>query len=218
MGDTMGQPPAVTLERLAARLRARGLCAIAGIEAVFVQRTDGYFEEYHAVFFGTGELIETGKFMGTHFDKTGGSVTPPPVADACPATPCPDRTWTAETLPDGWGQDAIGTARWGWSAKVHTMGNADSTPQVRRNEPYCASIGLSPRGDGTLWADCPMRREGDPKRELVENWVLRGGPVRDSRNGQDCTPNNTDNAFAFLAGTGNCRICDTPKLTCSEWF
>lgn len=217
MGDTTGQPPAVTLERLAARLRARGLCAIAGIEAVFVKRLDGYFEEYHAVYFGTGALIETGKFMGTHFDKTGGSVTPPPVTDACPAAPCPDRVWTAETLPDGWGQDAIGTARWHFNVHVHTMGNYDSTSVVDRNEPYCASIGMSPMADGTARASCPVRPDGHNEREAVEGWLLEGGPVVEGRNGQDCKANNNDNPFAFLAGTGNCRICNTPKTVCSEW-
>lgn len=220
MGDTTGQPPAVTLERLAARLRARGLCAIAGIEAVFVQRTDKNFEEYHAVFFGTGALIETGKFMGTHYDKTG-ATPPPPVSDACPALPCPLREWTADTLPPGWGDNEIGNAAWKWNAKLHTMGNADSTPVCVRQEPFCREIGLSPYADGTPRASCPMRPDGHADRVAVETWLLRGGPVREGRNGmtrESCAPNNTDNPFAFLAGTGNCRICDTPGVTCSDWF
>jgi hypothetical protein len=102
------------------------------------------------------------------------------------------------------------------------MGNADSTPVTRRQEPFCRAIGMSPDANGLPRAECPMRNEipgqPNPERVAVENWLLEGGPVRDSKNGQDCMPNNTTNAFAFLAGTGNCRICNTQKSTCSAWF
>jgi hypothetical protein len=143
---------------------------------------------------------------------------PQPPPTSCPYAPCPLKVWTAETLPPGWGQDMIGKAAWKWNAKLHTMGNADSTPVTDRQEPFCRAIGMSPMADGTLRASCPMRPDGHSERVPVENWLLDGGPVRDSQNGQDCTPNNTDNPFAFLAGTGNCRICNMPKTTCSAWF
>jgi hypothetical protein len=143
---------------------------------------------------------------------------PPPVADACPYAPCPTREWTAETLPDGWGEGEIGKPAYQINAHRHTMGNADSTPVVIRQEPFCRSIGMSPYADGQPRASCPVRPDGHSERDEVEAWLLYGGPVRDSRNGQDCRPNNTDNPYAFLAGTGNCRMCNTPKTACSEWF
>jgi hypothetical protein len=73
-------------------------------------------------------------------------------------------------------------------------------------------------GDGTLRASCPMRKDGDPEREVVENWLLDGGPVRDSKDGGDCTPNNTTNPYAFLMRGGNCRNCDTLKKVCTDWY
>ena len=189
-------------------------------DCIFVNRNGTQLYEEAHLFDYARACVATGSNAMKKLYRRGSAppVEPPPVTDACPAAPCPDRVWTAETPPPGWGQDAIGTPRWKWAAKVHTMGNCDSTPLTNRNEPYCRSIGMSPMGDGTLRAACPMRPDGHSEREAVENWLLEGGPVRHGRNGQDCTPNNTDNPYAFLAGTGNCRICNTPKTVCSDWF
>lgn len=209
MGDTTGNPPRQTLDALAARIRAESKrCVISGVEAIFVERDDHLWEEYHAVYFGNGGLIPSGKPMGVHRLASSG-----PVVEACPATPCPERVWRAETLPPGWGDDAIGKPRWSWKAKEHTMGNADSTPVVDRNCGYCNAVMNDPNR-----CSCPVRPDGHPERVAVENWLLQGSAVRDSRNGQDCTPNNTDNPFAFLFGTGNCRICNAPKTVCSAWM
>lgn len=82
---------------------------------------------------------------------------------------------------------------------------------------------MSPYADGQPRAACPMRPDGHADREAIENWILFGGPVRDSRNGQDCTPPGAPNPFAYLAGTGNCRVCsanlalrNVPR-SCSDW-
>lgn len=188
-------------------------------DCIFVNRTGtNLYEEAHLFDYGRA-CVATGPNAMKELYRRGDAppVEPPPVTDTCPHAPCPDRVWTAETLPDGWGEDAIGTARWHFNVHIHTMGNYDSTAVTDRNEPYCASIGMSPMGDGTLRASCPMRPDGHVDREDVENWLLEGGPVVEGRNGQNCKANNNDNPFAFLAGTGNCRICNTPKTVCSEW-
>jgi hypothetical protein len=154
-------------------------------------------------------------------------VEPPPVASVCPVEPCPIRVWSRETLPPGWGDNEIGRPAYEVKAIRHTMGNADGSVVVIRQEPYCAATGQSPMADGNLRAACPMRLPGsgkDAEQVAVEAWILFGGFTRDGRNGQDCTPNNTTNPAAFLMGTGNCRICsanlelrDDPR-SCSGWF
>lgn len=202
LGDPTGLPPAETLERLAAKLRSGGLCAFAGSEAIFVRRSDGrLFEEYHAVSFANGGWTNggRGKYIGVH--RKASDVQ----ADSCPFDPCPERTY-----PDG-------RPRWKYNAKRHTMGNGDSTPVVVNQLDYCRKVGL---GDfnGTPRASCPVRGDGHPERFAVEVWLTEGGPTRDSRNGQDCSPNHTDNPAAFLFGTGNCRMCNRPKTVCSEWM
>ena len=209
MGDPTGIDPGITLRTLAAKLCTGGLYAFAGEEAIFVKRVDGLYEEYHAVYFGTGGWTDSGngKFVGLHRLAGEAPPEPPPVVtDLCPATPCPLRTY----------ED--GRPHWQYNAKQHTMGNADSTPIVIGQLSYCEAIGMSPMADGTPRASCPVRPDGHPDRVIVEGWLLEGGPTRDSRNGQDCTPNNTDNPAAFLFGTGNCRVCNTPKTVCSQWF
>lgn len=142
----------------------------------------------------------------------------PPTGESCPFLPCPQRLWTAETLPPGWGPDQIGKPAYKINSHTHTMGNIDSTAVTTRQEPFCASIGMSPMADGTLRAECPVRPDEHPERLPVENWLMFGGPTRDSRMGQNCTPNNTDNAWAFLGGTGNCRMCNVPKTACTPWY
>ena len=86
------------------------------------------------------------------------AVEPPPPADACPVEPCPLRLWTRATLPPGWGDHEIGRPAYEVKAIRHTMGNADGSVVVIRQEPYCAATGQSPMSDGNPRAACPMRR------------------------------------------------------------
>jgi hypothetical protein len=147
--------------------------------------------------------------------------TPPPPAERCPYEPCPIRTWTADTLPPGWGSNELGRPAYQINTYKHTMGNNDSTAVVVRQEPFCRAIGLSPYADGQPRASCQVRPDGHNERVEVENWLLFGGYKRKGRNGQDCTPNNTDNPAAFLSGTGNCRMCNSGtgiEQTCTDWF
>jgi hypothetical protein len=172
-------------------------------DCIFVNRTGGnLYEEMHIFDYSRACAATTSGAYKQLYKRSTGPIVPPepPPATTCPAPPCPLKTY-----PDG-------TAHWRFNAKPHTMGNCDSTPLVVSQAAYCAEVGMPTR------INCPCRVEGNPERVTVENWLLDGGPVRDGRNGQDCTPNNTDNPYAFLNGTGDCRICNTPKTVCSEWF
>lgn len=223
--DVYHQRSRENLQKLAAKLCQRGVTAFAGKEAVFVRGDDGLWEEFHAVYFGNAKWIDNGKYIGVH-------VTP--TQAACPVQPCPIRRWSRENLPPGWGSNEIGKSAWKWNAKPHTMGNIDSTQVTVRQEAYCRAIGMSPDANGVPRASCPMRPEDWPiagERVIIEGWITEGGPVRErcaARNSAGvctqvvrdnaCHPNNTTNPNAFLGGTGNCRICNTPGDTCSAWF
>jgi len=224
--DARRNPTALAREnnrKLAAWLRGGGHCAFAGQEAIFITDSGLLWLEYHAAAETDGGWTQN-PFKGAHTDTSASAVSEPPdapaipeVAEACPIAPCPIREWSAETLPEGWGSNELGQSAWKWNWRLHTMGNNDSTPVTRNQEPFCRAIGMSPMADGNLRAGCPVRPDGHPERVVVETWLLRGGAIRDSRNGQDCTPNNTDNPMAWLAKTGNCRICNATKTTCSDW-
>jgi hypothetical protein len=110
-----------------------------------------------------------------------------------------------------------GRPHWKYNSHPHTMGNVDSTPVVVNQLEFCQAIGMGEIG-GVPRASCPVRPDGHPDRVACEDWLREGPPTRDSRNGQDCTPNNTDNPAAFLNGTGNCRMCNPARTVCSEWY
>lgn len=215
LGDPTGKPPQETLDRLAAEIRAQGHCAFGGIEAVFIERPDKLFEEWHSVFFGTGGWTNSGKgkYMLSHFVKSTSPTDPAPPANGCPAPPCPLRVWTAETLPPGWGQDAIGTPAWKLKCKPHGRDKVDCTPVTDRQEPYCRKIGMSPDGDGKLKAACPMRPDGHPQRAEVEAWVTGGTKLE----GPGCEFVDGNPMQYFQAG-GKCRLCSADGLTCGGWF
>ncbi len=168
-------------------------------DALFVNRTGtDLYEEMH-LFDYARACVATGQNAYNGLYKR----TPPPVTDACPYEPCP-----LKVFPD------TGKPHWVFNAKPHTMGNCDSTPVEIKNCTFCTEIGM---GDGGTRCSCPVRPDGHPERPAVEAW-LTDGPVRDSRNGQDCRPNNTTNPMAFLCGTGNCRNCNGDKTVCTAWF
>jgi hypothetical protein len=226
LGDRTGIDPRQNLETLAAKLRSYGLCAIAGIEAVFVRRSDGLVEEYHAVYFGNGSWTDSnnGKFMGIHSDGGGPPAppvdppAPPPVVDyGCPA-PRPDRVWTAETLPPGWGSNEIGRPRWVINSKPHGVW-VDTTAVTNRNEPYCRAIGMSPMADGTLRAGCPMRPDGHAERVACERYVAEGDWVVVAEGGATCEA-NPDNSSMFrrTSASGSCRLCNPAQTVCSEAY
>ena len=154
LGDLTGGDPQENLRKVAEQLRIQmpGRCVIAGIEAVFIVRDDGKYEENHTVFFGNGGWTGSGygKYIGCHYDVTGGGTPPPtePPTGACPA-PHPNLT--------------------GMKFKQEEKGNHLDTTWVTVNqEPFCAEIGMSPMDNGTLRAGCPVRPEGNDERGPCE--------------------------------------------------
>jgi len=144
---------------------------------------------------------------------------PPPVVDyGCPA-PRPERVWTVETLPDGWGQNEIGRPRWQIVSKPHGE-LIDTTALVFRNEPYCRAIGMSPYADGQPRASCPVRSEGmadgGAERAACERYIAQGDWTLQSRNGALCEFNPSNKA-QFYPNGGNCRLCDATGVVCTEW-
>jgi hypothetical protein len=223
LGDLRGNPPRVVLDRLADEIRRQnpGQCVISGQEAVFLQRADQLWEEYHAVYFGDGSWTDSGngKYVGTH--REGGPpapppVEPPPVVDyGCPE-PRPARVWTAETLPPGWGQDAIGTPRWRLTGGPHGQW-VDTTALVWRNEPHCRAIGMSPMADGTPRGECPPRPDGHPDRLACERYLAEGEWVVVSDDGLPCE-RHPSNPAQFRARGGHCRLCNPALTVCSAGF
>ena len=147
-------------------------------------------------------------------------VTPPP-AGACPATPCPDLVWTEATLPDGWSNEELGRPRMQFNSSTYVGRWKDNTLVVKRNEPYCASIGMSPMADGQLRAACPLRPDGHVDREALEAWAS-GGFKLESQNGATCMMHPT-NPVMFELNGGNCRLCTVRtfkegKPLCGDWF
>lgn len=227
----LGPDCTVNLKALAAKIRQQtGKCALGGIEAVFIRRDDGLAEENHACFFGNGQWINGGygKFVGCH---TGAGTTPPPdppPTGGCSA-PLPPKVWTAETLPDGWGQDEIGKPRWLIGCSPHNR-VIDCTPNVApRACDYCDSIGMGTTGDGQLRCGCPVRNECKPTEQtppqnfkceerMACEQYLSGGTTLEARNGATCDYTGS-NPFQFKPNDGNCRLCSAadPRV-CGGWF
>lgn len=179
-------------------------------------------------FYGNGCLITgDGAFTAHGWYTYGGAAPtpppqPPPVTGTCPVGPCPELTWTEATLPDGWGRDEIGRARMHFNSSVYVGRCEDNTLLVTRNEPYCASIGMSPMANGILRDACPLRPDGHPDRVALETWASQGFRV-EGENGARCDPCPAapDNPVMFALGS-RCRICTVRTFKngeplCSEW-
>ncbi len=137
LGDLTGGDPQTNLKKLAAKLMEQneGICAFGGIEAVFIKRTDGLWEENHAVFFGAGSWTNSGfgKYMGSHRE------TNPPVA-AC-GTPKPPPAWKIREPKRHGGRPG--------APKFDTVGWV-------KGYDYCTAVGFVNRGS------CPVRLEPVP--------------------------------------------------------
>jgi len=170
LGDRCGTFWKENLDALAEQLRAQmpGRCVLSGIEAVFIKRNDGRYEENHAVFSANGCWTGSGygKYKGCHYEV--GSSPPPvdPPTEACPA-PHPDLT------------------RMKFKSTEHN-GNLDTSWVTVNQEPYCREIGMSPMDDGTPRAGCPVRPEGGEGSEerapceaelCDQKWECNGQPA-----------------------------------------
>lgn len=165
LGNLSGGDPQENLRILAEKIKQQSgrKCVFAGVEAVFLKRPDGLYEENHAVFFGNGGWTGNGfgKFIGCH-EATEDPTKPPPAGE-CPA-PHPD----LESMK--FKRDERGS-------------HLDTTWVTVGQEPFCREIGMSPMADGTLRAGCPVRPEGDPERPICESelcaqkWECNGQPT-----------------------------------------
>jgi hypothetical protein len=212
------------------QLRAMGLCAGQhgpGTDEIAVASKAGSpWEGYHIYAGagwddpeGDGTIVWAPQARRPVYKAPGATPPPPPPADACPFAPCPARVWTAETLPPGWGQDAIGTPRWQFNAHGYPPDKVDVTAVVVRNEPYCAATRQSPMATGTLRDQCPMRGEEGPERVAVENW-LTGGTAVEAKSGSGTRCEKAEgNPMQFHKADGNCRMCaSSDPRVCTEWF
>jgi hypothetical protein len=152
---------------------------------------------------------------------------PAPPAGGCNAPPCPRIVWTPETLPPGWDSNLIGKPAWHFNSADYPKGIGwarDFTPIQERNPDFCVAVGF----DNPPRLDCPLGKDGDPKRPDRERYLLGGGFVREGKDGADCRPLNETrdgiSAPSMIAnGTGRCRMCSAhpvgdPLRVCSEYF
>jgi hypothetical protein len=128
-----------TLDLLGQQLRADGFCAGRMTDSVFIKRSDGRWEEYHAVSFATGcwsqDPAQNPKNTWTYSGSS---------ASACPDPQPPDLE--------------------SWVVKIHNQGPnwtvVDATPFVK-DTVYCNAFGFpGPR--------CLVRPEDDPNRGSCE--------------------------------------------------
>ncbi len=147
LGSYCGHTFRESLDALTGELRRQnpGMCAISGIEAIFIERSDLRHDEYHAVASVTGCWTDSGfgKWIGCHSKK------------GAPPGEC------GEPNPLGLPAEFV--------VKKHNKW-LDRTYRVRSWN-YCqeacdAFIGR---------ASCPVRCEGDPEREPCEERVIGEG-------------------------------------------
>ena len=190
LGDLTGNPPQENLKVLAAEITEQTgrKCIFAGVEAIFLLRPDGKYEENHAVYFGDGGWTGNGfgKFIGCH---NAANPSPPP-------TVCTD--------PDPRGLRAE------FVLKKHHQ-DWDSTYKIRNRE-YCHSVCSPLEPDVCFIRDaCPVRFEGDPEREVCEEvmigdqkWWCDGQPIESNENP------------AQARCHGHVKTCTEDGVTCAE--
>lgn len=221
-----------TLRLIAAELQKMGVCAEQSADSVSIKAPDNMYEEWHAVYFGNGCIIDgPNAYKGAwpYFGNGGGGTPPPSTGYQCPS-PVPPRLWTAETLPGGWGEDQIGKPRFEIKAKMHGA-VTDSTPIVSPHAcEYCASIGMGELGPGVPRCGCPVRPDGHPDRVECENvllvppsgkygpkWVKKGSKV--ALVGCDLAPETepcvTDNPFQARPRGFELQACSWDDAVCS---
>lgn len=198
LGDRTGRPPRESLDLLAVTIRAQtGRCVVSGIEAVFIARDDGLYEENHAVFFGDGSWTNSGwgRFIGCHravWDHR----------DVCP-DPGPNLDSMKFTLHD--------TGNY-WDSTFITVGQPE----------FCASIGYCcmPGTGGNVCGapgciargGCPVWPDGHPNRAACEKELI--GAQQWWCDGQPIDYYNRNPAQAQC--NGHVKTCTQDGRTCAE--
>lgn len=221
------------------QLQLRGVRAAQAVDAsgrlydhLYVCTSETVCESWK-LFEYTGACLTGNPYKGTYRSPSGPTPPPdpgptPPPAGACTA-PLPPKVWTAETLPDGWGQDQVGQPRWELGCTAH--GNViDCTAKVAPHAcEYCAAIGMGEAG-GQIRCGCPVRNECKPEGDLPQNFkchervacetYLTGGTRLEAKEGSGVTCSfANDNPFQFHPSDGKCRLCSVgdPRV-CGGWF
>lgn len=195
LGDLTGNDWRENLKKVAAKLieQNEGMCAFGGIEAVFIRRNDGRWEENHTVFSGDGGWTNSGFgiYKGCHEDT---DPPEPPGGEGC-------------VDPDPRGLPA--------RFDCHRVGNGnkiDCTYKVTVRE-YCDAVcsPIEPDVCFTGRHKCPMRFEGDPERHVcyeevvaVQQWWCNGQPIE-----------STENPAQAIC-SGPARTCTGDGATCGE--
>ncbi len=191
LGDLTGNDPNANLDALAAQLRKQmpGRCVISGVEAAFIRRDDGKYEENHAVFFGDGGWTGngSGKFMGCHRDTS--------VSDTCgPPLPPPLHSFNGPKAHHRW-----------YDSTAIVRGDTDPASPFYR---YCS----------TWWTDnrlsCPPRPEGHPERDACIALIVGG--ERLWRSDGEIVPHPTNSAMAGCAECTWIEVCDASGSVCSR--
>jgi len=221
------------------QLRAMGVCAgehdpghtdeiAAAVDQASVR--EGY-HVYAGPDAGPGTLLFPPDAVRPAWAPLGATPTPPPAGGSCPS-PVPPRVWTAETLPDGWGENEIGRPRWLLLCVRHGR-VIDCTPQVAPQAwDYCESIGMGTTADGQRRGGCPVRNEGVPEREACEAYITGGGTrlqtcaaARAADPDETCQPiagatceRAGGNPLQFVPNDGQCRLCSADGKVCGEFF
>lgn len=191
---------------LAAWLRDADYCAFAGQEAVFIQRFDLLWEEYHAAAETDGGWTQT-PTRGAHRNDGPTTATPPdfpeidePVADCSEVPPLHSFVVHRRDIREGWS----------WF---------DSTPHAG-DFAYCQSIGFNR-------APCPAGQEGDPARLRRERcmlgadaptWVWQGHVLAES-DGHDVRPRDGSRGFGVehrKDAAGTLAVCNADQSVCTE--
>lgn len=191
VGDRCGQDPEDTLGLIAARMRDLGVCAAGPwADALIAKRSDGLWEEWHAVYYGNGcTIATTGAYKGLWYHPNSGS--------SCP-------------VPDSCGEK--------FSLEFH-QGVIDSTYTVTSCCAYCASIGMGDY-NGQPRCGCPVRPEGDPARAEVERacigvqrWWCNGQELKPcDGTSPNCIAPNPAQAYC----SGHVKTCTADMSGCSE--
>jgi hypothetical protein len=150
VGDRCGEEPKETLALIADALVRQGVCA-SGPEAdsVSIKRaSDGRFEEWHAVYYGNGCIIDgpnaykaAWEYSGPACQSPTPTPTPPPPSGECPE-PHPDLTKMKFTTHE-------------------KNSHLDTTWTTNYQCEFCEEIGLGEHG-GQPRCGCPVRPECGP--------------------------------------------------------
>ncbi len=202
LGDLTGNHPQENLKTLAATLieQNEGMCAFGGIEAVFILRNDGRWEENHAVFFGDGGWTNNGfgVYKGCHEDTD--PTEPPEPPDPGPVV-CAD--------PNPRGRPARFNMK-----RVGNLNKIETNYQISERA-YCLETCSPIEPDVCFERDnCPVRFEGDPERVPcerdpdvigVQKWWCDGTPIE---------PSNETGSQAICSGQA--KTCTEDGDTCGE--